>query len=178
MRKVKVINKTRDGVLGSRVVIADRWWSRMRGFVGRPAPGAGEGILLSPCRAVHMIGVSFPLDIVFIDRRGGVVSIYSSLAPGRRTAFHRSAEYALEVPAGTIDATHTREGDLLAWLPAEMPGRNGTKTTVERPVVRQSTVDSEQKLKVESQKSKVESGQSTFDFERSTFDRGAGVGEG
>ncbi|MGH7552813.1 MAG: DUF192 domain-containing protein [Longimicrobiales bacterium] len=154
MRQVKVINKTRDSVLGSRVAIADRWWSRMRGFVSRPAPGAGEGILLSPCRAVHMLGVSFPLDVLFVDRRGSVVATYQGLEPGRRTGFHRNAEYALEVPAGTIAATQTAEHDLLAWLPAEMPAKNGVAPVRREP--RQSTVNSQQST-VDSQQSKVES---------------------
>ncbi len=122
MQCVKVINKTRDSVLGSRVSIADRWWARMRGFVGRPAPATGEGILLSPCRAVHLIGVSYPLDVIFVDRHGKVVALYRGLEPGRRTSYHLGAEYALEVPAGTVAATHTRETDLLTWVPSDGMG--------------------------------------------------------
>lgn len=118
MRHVKVINTSKDSVLGAQVAIADRWWSRVRGFLGRPAPNHGEGILLSPCRAVHMLGVSFPLDVIFVDRHGRVVAVYPTLEPGGRTSYHLNAEYALEVPAGTIAATSTTPQDLLAWTPA------------------------------------------------------------
>ncbi len=117
---IRVLNKTRGSVLGSRVELADRWWLRVRGFLRRPRPDRGEGILLSPCRAVHTVGLGFPLDVIFIDRDGGVVALYPSLRPGRFTRFHRSAEYALELPAGTIDATATVEADSIAWLPAEV----------------------------------------------------------
>jgi uncharacterized membrane protein (UPF0127 family) len=119
MRRVKVVNTTRDSVLGTRVAIADRMWSRVRGFLFRPAPAHGEGMLLSPCRAVHMIGVGYPLDVIFVNRHGCVVATYESLSPWRRTAYHLGAEYALELPAGTIAATGTVRDDLLAWLPAE-----------------------------------------------------------
>jgi uncharacterized membrane protein (UPF0127 family) len=118
MQRVRILNKTRDSVLGAQVLIADRWWARMRGFLRRPEPVAGEGILLSPCRAVHMIGMSFPLDVVFVDRHGRVVALYADLPPGGRSGYHIGAEYALEVPAGTIAATGTREQDLLVWLPS------------------------------------------------------------
>lgn len=115
---IRVLNKTRDSVLGGRIVIADTWWTRLRGFMRRPPPGEGEGLLLSPCRGVHMWGVAFPLDVILVNRHGRVVAIYEELQPGRRTGYHFKAEYALEVPAGTIAATGTQPDDLLAWLPA------------------------------------------------------------
>jgi uncharacterized membrane protein (UPF0127 family) len=117
MSRIRVVNKTREGVLGTRVQVADRWWQRVRGFLGRGRPADGEGILLSPCRAVHMIGIGFPLDVVFIDREGVVQAVYPSLRPGRMTRFHRSAEYALELPAGTIASTGTVVADRIAWMP-------------------------------------------------------------
>jgi uncharacterized membrane protein (UPF0127 family) len=119
VKRIRVINKTRDSVLGSQVEIVDRWWSRVRGFLGRPEPDHGVGLLLSPCRAVHMIGVGFPLDVLFVNREGVVVATYPELKPGSRTRYHIRAEYALEMRAGTIRASGTKENDVLAWLPAE-----------------------------------------------------------
>jgi uncharacterized membrane protein (UPF0127 family) len=117
--QMRVINKTRDSVLGSRVRLADTWWPRTRGFLFRPRPAAGQGLLLSPCRGVHMIGMPYPLDVLFLDRHGAVVALYPRLRPGRATSWHRRAEYALEVPEGTIEATGTRENDLIVWLPSQ-----------------------------------------------------------
>jgi uncharacterized membrane protein (UPF0127 family) len=119
MKYLRIVNRTRDRTLGSRVGLADQWWLRARGFMGRAEPGPGEGLLLSPCRGVHMIGMKFSLDVILLDRQGRVAALHPELGPGRRTAWHARARYALEVPAGTIRATDTREGDLVAWLPAE-----------------------------------------------------------
>ena len=119
MEYLRILNRTRDRVLGLRVGIADRWWQRARGFMGRPEPGPGEGLLLSPCRAVHMLGMKYALDVIFLDRHGRVAASYPELGPGRRTSWHAGARYALEVRAGTIRATDTREGDLIAWLPVD-----------------------------------------------------------
>jgi uncharacterized protein len=115
MTTIRVLNRTRGTVLGARVRVADQLAARVRGFLFRPAPAAGEGILLSPCKAVHMFGVGFPLDVIFISEAGEVVATYRDLAPWRRSRLHGSAVHALELPAGTIRATGTVVGDALSW---------------------------------------------------------------
>ena len=119
MKSVRIVNRTREAVLGSRVGLADSWLERVRGFLRRPEPRQGDGLLLSPCRAVHMVGMAYPLDVIFIDRHGQIVAQYSRLKPGRSTAWHGRAKYALELPQGTIAATGTEKGDHVVWLMAE-----------------------------------------------------------
>ncbi len=127
MKQLRIVNRTRDSVVGSRVGLADQMWSRARGFLGRPRPDHGEGLLLNPCRAVHTFGMKYPLDIIFLDRQGRVVALYQRLAPRRVTGWHARAKYALEVPSGTIAATATAEGDHLAWMPAALPQDEGAR---------------------------------------------------
>lgn len=110
-----VTNHTRGRQIGDRVRLADRWWSRLRGLLGRGPLDTGEGLLLAPCRAVHMFGLRYPLDVAFLDGAGTVVALYHRLAPGARSRWHRRAALALEVPAGTLATTDTQEGDVLHW---------------------------------------------------------------
>ena len=53
--------------------------------MGRSELEAGEGLVLRPCRAVHMAWMSFPLDVAFLNGRGEVVATYHALAPGARS---------------------------------------------------------------------------------------------
>jgi uncharacterized protein len=139
MTLIRVVNQTRGTLLGSRVRMADDMPSRVRGFLFRPPPGAGEGILLSPCTAVHMFGVRFPLDVVFISEQGQVVAVYPDLGPWRRSRMHGSALHALELPAGTLRASETAVGDVLSWTTTgdgpevrEVEVREVTDTTARR----------------------------------------------
>lgn len=117
MHLLRVVNTRHNRELGSRIQLADRWLARLRGMLAKPAPGPGEGLLLTPCSSVHMYGMRFALDIAFLDKRGVVIAVYPSLAPGSRTRWHRSATHALELPGGTLEVSGTDIGDVLVWSP-------------------------------------------------------------
>lgn len=121
MTPIRVVNRTRGTVLGTEVRLADTFFGRMRGFLFRGAPTTGEGMLLSPCQAVHMFGMRFALDVVFIDQHGTVVGLYAGLRPWRWTPVHRQAVHALELPPGTIRGSGTEAGDALSWAAAVEP---------------------------------------------------------
>lgn len=115
MKRLSVSNRTRDRSLGNRVWLADAYWTRLRGLLGRPPLDEGEGLLIAPSRGVHMFGMKYSLDVVLLDRGGRVVALYRELRPGKRTKVHRDASFALELPVGAIDRSDTEEGDVLQW---------------------------------------------------------------
>ena len=82
-------------------------------MMGRPEPAANEGMLLSPCRSVHMYWMKYPLDVAFLAADGRVVATYHELAPSRRSKWHPDAERALELRAGRLAETRTEVGDQL-----------------------------------------------------------------
>lgn len=118
MKRVAVLNVTRERTpLGSRVEVADTFWTRLKGLLGAPPLEAGEGMLLDGCQAVHMFGMKQPLDVAFLGRDGEVVAVYHDLRPGQRSKYHGQARQALELPVGTLRDTQTRVGDHLAVRP-------------------------------------------------------------
>ena len=108
---VQAWNATRGTPVAERVEIADSWWTRLRGMMGRPEPAEDEGLLLDPCRAVHMYWMNYPLDVAFLDAEGQVVAVYHELAPSQRSKRHGAANRALELRAGRLAATQTEVGD-------------------------------------------------------------------
>jgi uncharacterized membrane protein (UPF0127 family) len=116
---VRVVNRSRGTLLGNRIKLVDTWPGRLRGYLGRPKPQPGEGMLLVPCNAVHMFGLDFALDLIFLDKNGTVVSTIKDLRPWRRTKRIGDAVFALELPTGVIGASCTAVGDRLAWTSPE-----------------------------------------------------------
>ena len=131
MRLLRVVNTRRNCELGGRIGLADGWLARLRGMIGRPAPGPGEGLLLTPCRSVHMYGMRFSLDVAFLDGNGTVIATYLVLSPGSRTRWHRNAVHALELPPGTLERSGTVVGDVLVWSPQPQLSGRGVKREME-----------------------------------------------
>lgn len=100
-----------------RVWHADRWPSRLRGLLGRPPLAAAEALLLTPCAGVHTFGMRYPLDIVFLGRRGEVLGWRENLPPWRASQ-HRGAYHTLELRAGGLRDLQPTHGEVLTWKPA------------------------------------------------------------
>lgn len=130
--RVRVMNTTRGRELGDRVALADWFWPRLRGLIARPRLEEGEGLLIVPCRGVHMYLMTYPIDVALIDREGVVVALYRELAPGTRTRWHAEARQALELPVGTLAATNTVVGDRVVWQPLPRVGRRASEDALER----------------------------------------------
>ena len=114
--------------------LAFSWWSRLRGYLGRPEPAPGEGILLFPCNGVHTYGMHFDLDVLFLDAEGRVLQLIRSLSPWKRTGRVSRARYVLEARPGMIDASATQVGDMLTWWdPAPVPVSEKLSGRRERP---------------------------------------------
>lgn len=89
-------------VLAANAKTAATARARMRGLIGRPPPGPGEGLVLEPVRQIHTFFMRHPVDVVFCDRKWRVLRVYRSLRPWRITAWVRSARYAIELGSGTV----------------------------------------------------------------------------
>jgi uncharacterized membrane protein (UPF0127 family) len=83
-----------------RIFEARRWSQRRDGLADLDDLPPTWGLHLRPCRAVHMQGMRFALDLVWLDRHGGVVKVTEGLRPGRFAACWR-ARSVVEVRAGS-----------------------------------------------------------------------------
>ncbi len=106
-------NVTRGTVLADRERWAVSAADRARGLLDKPRLDPGEALVISPCNSVHMFGMAYALDVVFVAADGTVVRAIEGLAPMRFTRIHLRARRTIELPVGTVAATGTRAGDQL-----------------------------------------------------------------
>ena len=138
-------DRTRSAVALEVDVAATRA-TRRRGLLGRDRLGANEGLLLTPCKAVHTVGMRFPIDVIFIDRDGRAVRIVPALAPWR-IAMSARAKAVIELAAGTAAASDIRIGDMLYLAPAPPPRRHTAAVNHEAPRKTETPLKSDAPLK-------------------------------
>lgn len=107
------VNLTRQTWLATTVRSADGFLTRLIGLLARRRLGAEEALWLVPCWAVHTIGMRFPIDVLFLDREGKVVTVLEGLRPWRLSPIVVRAHGVLELRGGTIRKSGTRLGDCI-----------------------------------------------------------------
>lgn len=115
MSTVRVVQDESGVGVGTRVAVADSWWTRLRGLLARPALASDEGLLLLDCPSVHTAGMTYPIDVAFLDADGRVVRRIERLDPWRIGLGGPDAVHTLELAAGRLDATRTEPGVRLSW---------------------------------------------------------------
>lgn len=117
---VCVLSLKNQAVIADKCVVADRFWSRLKGLIGRRRFDAGEGMLFPHCKSIHMGWMLIPIDVVFLARVAGaqdrcrVTSVHPNVRPWKLIPLSDwTADDALELPVGSI-ARHAIElGDEL-----------------------------------------------------------------
>lgn len=110
-----IVDQTSGAVVGDQIRFANTALARLIGLLGATNLHAGEGLLLAPSSAVHTWGMSFPIDVIAMDRGWQVRRIWEHLLPWRMLCPSPATRIILELPAGRAEELHLRAGDQLAF---------------------------------------------------------------
>lgn len=122
MKIVRLVNRTQNSVLCERCSLADTFWTRLRGLQYRPPLAPNEGLFITNCPSVHMIGVRFPIDVIFLDEAnraidwtenlpGGFHFYVAKARPSQANSTCGKPVNAIELPAGSIARHSLQLGD-------------------------------------------------------------------
>jgi uncharacterized membrane protein (UPF0127 family) len=112
---VYVYNKTRETFVATEATVADSYFPRLIGLLGKTRRWAqlGKGLWIVPSRGVHTIGMLFPIDLIFLGKEKEVVHIEEHVRPFRISKVSLKATSVLELPPHTIYHSRTQVGDRL-----------------------------------------------------------------
>jgi uncharacterized membrane protein (UPF0127 family) len=108
---MRIINQSKNCILAEEAVIAESFFRRCKGLLGKKALPTGQALVLRPCNSVHTFFMRFPIDVAFIGKDNKVVKIIPSIPPFRLTPIYFKAHFAIEFPAGTLGAANLKEQD-------------------------------------------------------------------
>ncbi|MDI9480028.1 MAG: DUF192 domain-containing protein [Syntrophomonadaceae bacterium] len=114
MRKVHL--RTASGrVLVDQCMLANTFFGRLKGLLGKKELSSNEALLLIPCDMIHTLGMRFSIDAIFVDKQGEIIKIEENLKPHRLAARVRNAHSVVEMAAGMTKKLGLVPGDTLRW---------------------------------------------------------------
>lgn len=103
--------ETSNGLKNLEIEIADGFFKRLLGLMGRKKMPQGHGLLLSPCNSVHMLFMKFPIDVVYTDENFVVKKIVRNLSTWFGLSMCLGAKSAFEFSAGESERLNLKIGD-------------------------------------------------------------------
>lgn len=104
----------REEIIINTIYRAETSLERMKGLLGRRQLSRDEGFWIEPCNSVHTFFMSYPIDVLFLDRDGVVLKIVNHLIPWRFSGVLR-ARVALELVQGSASRLGLKAGAKLMW---------------------------------------------------------------
>jgi uncharacterized protein len=94
--------------------IASTWWQRMRGLLGRSELTNRQALLIGSCNSVHMFGMRYALDIIYLCKENRIKKIVKELRHWQ-VSFCSGAVAAIELKANVSDELGLKMGDKFEW---------------------------------------------------------------
>lgn len=111
------IERVSDGAeIVRELKLADNFFTRAKGLLGTRDLPEGHGLLIRPCNSVHMLGMSYAIDVVFLSKAMEIVRVIPELKPWRVSPVVKGAHQVLELPEGTIARFDLVPGNRLVVL--------------------------------------------------------------
>lgn len=111
--KTIALRTTEGRFIAHEVRIAFSLTSRWVGLSGERSLPTRGGLLLSPARGVHTLGMRFAIDVIFLSRQMRVLGLVPGVPPWRVLLAPRGTGRVLELAAGQIAATGLKTGTFI-----------------------------------------------------------------
>lgn len=89
-----------------QTIYANTFRTRLFGLMFTKVPPRGSGLVLEPCRSIHMFFMNYPIDVIVLDREQNIIAMHEGLRPGKVTPYYKNASCFIEFEITTI----AREG--------------------------------------------------------------------
>jgi hypothetical protein len=113
LKKCTVKNVTGESFF--QLEIADNFFKRFLGLMGRKKIPEGQGLLILPCNSIHMLFMRFSIDAVYIDENFIVKKIVKNLPTWYGMSICFGAHAVIELATGEADRLNFKIGSKIIW---------------------------------------------------------------
>jgi uncharacterized protein len=117
VKQYQVTNARNQQLLATEVRLANTYFKRLFGLMGKPGLPTGAGLWIVPCNSIHSALMRFEFDAVFVDKDNQVLHLIHRMKPWGLSPMIKGAKAVLELPGGTLAALDIQPGDPLRLEP-------------------------------------------------------------
>lgn len=111
----KLYKTSKEGALlvVDQLNIAESFWSRGKGLLGRKSLAVNEALWIRPCNNIHTFFMKFAIDCVFVDSKMEIKNIAENVVPFRFVGPYWRSSSVIELPSGLVESKQLKVGDHL-----------------------------------------------------------------
>lgn len=109
----RLVNKTKDILLATHVLVAQTFWQRAKGLIGRRTMEPQSVMWFPKGGTIHTYFMSFAIDVVFADKNLRVQKIALNVHPWSWVWARWNTQSVFEFNSGTLTPESLNVGDQL-----------------------------------------------------------------
>lgn len=110
---MRLMTAANGQTLLSKLEVADTWWARSKGLLGRSQLPEDQGLWILKCNSVHTFFMKFAIDLVFLNKQMEVTKTFTRVKPGRLVLPVIGARSVIELSEGFLEKHPLQVGDKL-----------------------------------------------------------------
>lgn len=91
-------------------IIATSFLMRLRGLLFRTPLQENQCLVLSPCRSIHTFGMTYAIDVFYLDLFGCVIDYRLNIPPNRLYVSRQGGVTAIEFKSGFLSRDQDYRG--------------------------------------------------------------------
>jgi uncharacterized membrane protein (UPF0127 family) len=96
---MNVKNRRTGAIVIDHLEIADTFYKRFKGLMGRKNLSKLTGLKIDPCNSIHCFFMRIPIDVIFLSKDDVVVKTIHDMKPWRVSPIVKGARYVIEANA-------------------------------------------------------------------------------
>lgn len=109
----KNLNDEKAEILINNLEIAESFFARAQGLLGRKNLSVDQALWIKPCNNIHTFFMKFKIDCVFINKNQKVEKVFSNVLPFCIKGPVWKATSVIEFSAGFVETWNIKVGDQL-----------------------------------------------------------------
>ncbi|MGZ3692406.1 MAG: DUF192 domain-containing protein [Pseudobdellovibrio sp.] len=104
---------TNAELLIEQLEVAESFFSRAKGLLGRRHLPGSQALWIKPCRDIHTFFMKFSIDCVFLDNQMQIIKIVPNLGPFKIVGPFWKSSSVIELNSGFTEEKKLKVGDRL-----------------------------------------------------------------